>query len=132
MKTNLDKFFKTDESLESQGIWFDVSETTGFLMKRFGGFNSPTVKSAMAKYYKPYARQMDTGTMDPQKEKEIMVRVFVEACLVDWKGVEIDGVETAFSKDVAVKLLCDLGELAETLMKYASDMSNYKEDVGNS
>lgn len=132
MKTNLDSMFKTDDALESGGIWFDLTDTTGFLVKRFGGLNSPKVKAAMSKYFKPYARQIENGTMDLKKEKEIMYRVFVESCLVDWKGVEIDGQEVPFSTDAALKLLCRLTDLADTLVEYAQDMKNYKEELGNS
>jgi hypothetical protein len=131
MKTNLDSLFKTDENLEKSGIWFELSETVGFLIKRFGGLNSPKVKMEMAKFYKPYARQIESGTMDPVKEKEIMLKVFVNACVLDWKGIEIDGAITPYSADACVKLLSGLPDLAETLISYSSDSKNYREDVGN-
>ncbi len=132
MKTNLDKFFKTNSDLEKSGIWFEISDTTGFLLNRFGGMNSDKVKAMMAKYYKPYARQIENGTMDPKKEKEIMVKVFVESSVLDWKGVEIEGVDTPFSKETAVEFFVELPELAEALMSHAMDFKNYKEDLGNS
>lgn len=132
MKTNLDKLFKNDKSLEESGIWLKLSEETGFLVRRFGGYNSQKVKSALAKHYKPYARLVENGTLDPIKEKEIMIKVFVESCLIDWKGVEIDGVETPFSMEIAVKFFTALPELSETIVNYASDSKNYREDLGNS
>ena len=131
MKTNLDKLFKNDKGLEESGIWLKLSEETGFLVRRFGGYNSQKVKSALAKHYKPYARLVENGTLDPIKEKEIMIKVFVESCLIDWKGVEIDGVETPFSMEIAVKFFTALPELSETIVNYASDSKNYREDLGN-
>ena len=132
MKTNLDKLFKNDESLEKSGIWFQISDSTGFLIKRFGGFNSQAVKLELAKHYKPFARQIETGSMDEKKEKEIMLKVFVNACVLDWKGIEIDGKEVAYSKEECVKLLVGLPELADALVSYASDSKNYREELGNS
>ena len=132
MKSNLDKLFKNDEALEENGIWFDISDATGFLVRRFGGFNSPKIKVAMAKYYKPYARQVDAGTLDQKKEKEIMTRVFVESCIIGWRGIEIQGEEKPFDVDTAVELLSGLPELADTLIAYSSDSKNYREDLGNS
>ena len=132
MKTNLDKLYKTDESIEKQGVYFNVSDTTGFQLKRFGGFNSDTVKSKLAKYHKPYAYQIQKGTMDPKKEQEINCRVFVESCMVDWKGVEIDGKEVPFSADAATELLLKLPDLADALLQHSTDSNNYREDLGNS
>jgi hypothetical protein len=132
MKTNLDTLFKTSDSMETTGIWMTVSEDVGFLVKRFGGYNTPKVKAATAKYYKPYARLIENGTIAPEKEKEIMTKIFVESSLMDWKGIEIDGKPAPFSKEVATEFLLSLPELAESLLSYASDSKNYKEDLGNS
>jgi hypothetical protein len=132
MKTNLDSLFKTSESIEQEGVWFEVATGVAFLIKRFGGYNSPKIKSALTKYYKPYARQIENGTMDQAKEKEIMVKVFVESCVLDWKGIEIDGKATPFSIAECVNVLTALPEMSDLLVQYASDYKNYKEDLGNS
>jgi hypothetical protein len=131
MKTNLDGLFKTDESIEKQGVWYELAPGVAFLIKRFGGYNSPTIKSALAKYYKPYAKQIENGTLDQSKEKEIMNKVFVEACIVDWKGIVINGENAQFSVDACVKLMGSLPEMADILIAHASDFKNYKEDLGN-
>lgn len=131
MKTNLDSMFKTNETLEDLGVWFDLSEKTGFLVRRFGGSNAPRIKASVAKIYKPYTRQVETGTLDPAKEKELEVRVLVDTCILGWRGVEIDGVDAKFEKELAVKFFLALPELANTLTKYATDVSNYKDDLGN-
>ena len=89
------------------------------------------MKAAMAKFYKPYARQVETGTLGAEKEREITCKVFVHSCLVDWKGVEIDGQECPFDADKAVELFLTLPDLMDTLVSYASDNKNYKEDLGN-
>jgi len=137
MKSNLDTFFKTDKEVEGTGVWFNIDEKSGFLVKPFSPSN-PSIKAAMAKFFKPYAYQIDHGTLDADKEREITVKVFVHACLVDWKGIEIDGKEAAFDKAEAVKLFISLPELYTTIAKYAEDFRNYKmedptmrEAVGN-
>lgn len=132
MKTNLDKFFKNSKDLESQGIWMDISEGVGFLVKRFGGYNSEPIKKAMAKYYKPYAKQIEMGTLSQEKSAEIMFRVFVEACVINWQGIEIDGEKKPFSVDDCVKLFCQLPELGDAVVQYSSDSKSYREELGNS
>lgn len=135
MKTNLDKFFKLGDSHVENGVWFMIDDSTGFLVKPFNQTNQAT-KAAMAKHYKPFARQIEMGTLSESKEREILAKVFVGSCLVDWKGIVIDGEEKEFSKEIAASLLSNRPELFQTLMNYASDMKNYREEeaaeVGNS
>jgi uncharacterized coiled-coil DUF342 family protein len=130
MKTNLHKSFKTDSDHEDGGIWMMTSEETGFLVRRFGGANEHRLKQAMAKHYKPYARLIQNDSLPAKKENEIITKIFVDACLVDWKGVEIDGVKTEFSKEKAIELLIELPELRTSLQEYAAETKNFREDLG--
>lgn len=130
MKTNLHKFFKTDKQLEENGVWFDISETTGFLLRPFKATN-PRVKEAVARHFKPYARQIELGTMSQEKTMEIMVNVFIDICLVDWKGVEGDGQELECTPENARKIFMELPDLFEALFEHAKRHENYREDVGN-
>jgi hypothetical protein len=132
MKTNLDQFYKTDQSMEKDGIWFSFSDDIGFKMKRFGGFNASSVKAAMSKYYKPYARQIKNGMLPPEKEREVMVRTFVESSITDWRGIEIDGEEVDFNPAKCIELLISLPDLADTLIEYATSFEHFKVDLGNS
>jgi len=132
MKTNLDSMFKSNSKNEIDGVWFDISEDVGFHIKRFGGMNSPAIKKALAIHHKPYARLIEKGLLEEAKERRIYTRVFVEACMINWKGVEIDGEFKDFSDELAVEFFVGLPELLDTLVDYAQTNSNYADDVGNS
>ena len=131
MKTNLDKFYKANSQAEKDGVDFEIDDTTSFRVRRFSGQN-PRVKIAMAQYYKPYARQIEMGTLSSDKNLEIQIKVFIDTCLVSWQGVEIDGQPAEFSKENAMKLFKELPDLFDTLWKYANSFESFKEDLGNS
>lgn len=131
MKSNLDEFFKISEQASKDGVWFAISDEIQFLVKPFSKSN-PQIKKALEMYFKPYARQIDMGTLEQSKIQEIEIKVFVKACLVDWKGVEIDGELKDYSPELAIEFFQALPELYDTLMRYAEDTSNYKEVLGNS
>lgn len=131
MKTNLDSLFKTSKDLEKNGVWFDINEETGFLLRPFKSTN-PRVKAAMARYFKPYARQIENDALPQEKEREININLFMDVCLVDWKGVMIDGVDTPYTREAGQKIFTELPELFDSLWKHAHDFKNYKEDLGNS
>lgn len=127
MKTNLDGKFKTSDALEKKGVWFDIGEGVKFLILPFKATN-PHMKAVIAKYHKPYARQIGLNALDPIKASQIQTNVFVHACLVDWQGIKIDGVDTKFSKEVAVEFFNHLPDLRDTLFGYAQDSSNYRNE----
>lgn len=131
MGTNLDKIFKTNEDLEKDGVDFALDEKTSFRMRHFSATN-PRVKAAMASHYKPYARQVELGTLDQKKADEITMKLFIDVCLVSWQGVEIDGKEVECSKENALILFNRLPKLFDVLWRYANDFNNYREDMGNS
>ena len=132
MKTNLDKFFKTNSELEKDGVDFAIDDTTSFKIRRFSSQN-PKVKAAMAAYYKPYAKQVEMGTLPPEKTNEITMKLFVDCCLVSWEGIlDETGKAIEFNKENALKLFKELPDLFETLWKHANSFENYKEELGNS
>ena len=130
MGTNLDKFFKASSELESEGVDFDIDDKISFKVRRFGS-NNPRIKAALATYYKPYARQVEMGTLAAEKSLEINIKLFIDCSLVSWTGIEEDGVAVEFSKENALKLFKRLPDLFETLWKHANTFENYKEEVGN-
>jgi hypothetical protein len=132
MKTNLDKHFKTDKTLEKEGVDFAIDDKTSFKLRRFNADN-PRTKAAMAAYYKPYARQIEMGTMPPEKTNEISIRLFIDICLVSWQGIEDEsGKPIECNKENALELFKDLPDLFSTLWAHVNNFENYKEELGNS
>jgi hypothetical protein len=132
METNLDSLFKTKKHLENDGVWFKISADTSFCLRRFGGSNAAKVKMAMAKYHKPHARLIENDALPLEEMNKIMAQVVCSACLVDWKGVVVDGQEVPCTFENGVKLFCELPELFDRLFNYISGADSFKEDLGNS
>lgn len=131
MKTNLDKFYKTNPELEQNGVDFAIDDKVSFKIRRFNSQN-PRVKAAMAAYYKPFSRQIEMGTLPQEKGDEITMKLFIDVCLAGWTGVEDDaGKPIEFTKENALKLFKSLPDLFSTLWGYANSFESYKEDLGN-
>lgn len=132
-KKSLAELFGTDKKAEKDGIRFLV-EANGseFFLKRFGGANSASVQQTMTKYYKPVAKLIEKNILQDEQRQAIETRVFVESCLTGWKNVElVEGEDLPFSVENALKLFKEFPDLLEVLVSYASDYSNFKEDLGN-
>ena len=133
MKTNLSKYFASDSNLEADGVWIDLAEDVSFKIKRFGGKNAAKIKLLQAKYMKPYARQIEKGILDPEKERSIYIKIFSESCMVDWKGVvDENDKEISFSIDNAINLFSNLPDLFDFIVAESLNTDNYREDLGNS
>jgi len=135
MKTNLDKYFKSDVNLEKTGVWYEISDEIGFLVKRSGGSNKEYSRQT-AKAMKKYSTKISHM---PEDVVETIVRnLWIENCLVDWKGIEIDGKDQPYDVDVAKKLLSkrEYEDLLNTLISHSDKAENYREgsieSLGNS
>lgn len=132
MKTNLDSLFKTNTNLEKDGVWFEISIGVSFLLRRFGGANSNKVAQAMAKYHKPYAKLIESKKLSDEETSEIMAKVFVDSCLIDWKGVTDEKGDTLdCSFENGVTLFKNLPELFNTVFQYCQGVESFREDLGN-
>lgn len=142
MKTNLDFYFKTSSEKEKNGAKFEISpefvDANGkvypeifMIIRRFSESN-PRTKAAMAAYYKPYARQVEAGTLPPEKEKELQIKLFIDISLVSWQGIsDENGNMIEFSKENAISLFKSLPDLFKSAWEFANSFESYKEVVGN-
>lgn len=131
MKTNLDALFKTNKALEKDGVWFEVSDTTAFRVGRFNE-NSQKVREAISKYAKPHAGKAKQGLLTASEDLEISVKTFVHACVIDWRGVIIEGTEEEFTKEKCIDLLISMPDLYKVLQEHATDKASFLEEMGNS
>lgn len=136
MKTNLDKRYKTNQSDELNGVWFDVGDGAAFQLRRYGGANAHALIAANAKWKKPFARQIEMKTISPEKLTELNIKIFVETCVVGWRGIqqEVNGKmeEIQFSEENAFSLFKEIPGLMDNLFVLCMDENHYKGDLVNS
>lgn len=132
MKTNIDHLFKSDKSCEKDGVDFDCGNGVVFTLARFGGHNEQVIAQKSAKKYKPYAFQVQKGTLSQEIEDRIRAEIFCEVCLKGWKGFKIDGQEVPYSQEKAIEILTAMPDLFNALYGFATNFDHYKADLGNS
>lgn len=141
--------YKTDERSEREGILLKLPGRGCFLLARAGG-NNQKYKEMLRRLSRPYLRQINAGTLDPEIADEIAIKSFSRTVILHWyrKGDELpdnticgidvtgpDGTPIPYSPDACQKLLTDLPDLFVDLQAYATDVSNFLaknlEDEGN-
>jgi len=119
--------YKTDKDLESsEGVWLKFPEGRRLHVLRAGGSNKAFARK-FSQAIKPYRRQMDRGTMDPEKSDELMIDVYLDTVILGWEGfVDDNGNPVPYSKKVAREFLLALPEFFNDVVNFASDAATFQ------
>jgi hypothetical protein len=81
--------FKTDESLETAGVYLDYGK---FRIKiaRAGGANKKFAR-VMAQKVQPYRRAIQTETMDDELANRLLVEAYAQTVVLGWQVQDADG-----------------------------------------
>jgi hypothetical protein len=119
--------YKGDAEKEARGVWLPIGPYQ-FLIARAGGHNTEFKKLA-AKKFKPYAVAINNETLPEGIALDLLVEVFVETVVLDWKDVgDENGNELPYSKETAKKMLAELPDLMAEIREAASKISNFRSD----
>ncbi len=118
--------FETVADAETSGVWVPIGPME-FKLARTGGANDTFLKTA-AKRLKPFQNALEH--MPRKAQDDLAIGIFVDTILMDWKNVAgRDGVEIAYSKEAAKKLLQELPNLFLALQVEANKMSNFSQEA---
>jgi hypothetical protein len=95
--------FATDEKLETEGVWFDLSATAKVLVARSGN----------EKYLAVLRKVLDRNqlALDANDEaantlaQQLTIDAMAEAILLGWEGLSFQGKQVPYSKDMAKTML---------------------------
>lgn len=128
--------FKTNVKSETNGVEIsnvcepnDDGTSPTFYLARIGGQNHQFAK-VRESVMRPYLREIEAGTLQPEIHTRLNIEVFCKANLRGWKNIyDQDNQAIPFSYDKAYALLNELPDLYLTLAGEASKMSNYQDVV---
>lgn len=131
---DLRKNFDTEKDLIKEGIWIDFNGGR-FLVAYAGNLNPKWVKIA-ERVYKPHRYAVDHDILSEELAEELNAQIFVEAVLLDWQNVELDGEKLPYSRENAKRVLKEFPILWQGLREQATKVSNYRKadietDSGN-
>jgi hypothetical protein len=120
--------YQTDRDLESEeGIWLKFPGDRKIHVLRAGGSNKKFSR-VLSTRVKPYRRQMDRGTLDPEISDNLMLNVYLDTVVLGWSGFKTpDGVEIPYSREAGYTLFKALPEMFDEVMSLASDAASFQE-----
>jgi len=114
--------FKTDKSLESNGVWVDIGKGTKLLVARL---YNPAHKAALREAMKPYKRQVESGTMDDGLAEDIVNAIMARTILLNWDGLTEGGEPVPYSVEKAVEYL-SIPDFSALVQEIAGNMETYR------
>lgn len=118
------QLFKTDAALEAQGTWIEYGEYGKFLIARSGGANG-AFRRKFDQLMRPHQAAHNLGALDSQTEREITARAFSETIVKDWELVNDAGEAVPYSTEACYKLLLDLPNLLDDLLRESQRIANF-------
>lgn len=132
--SGLHKQFKTNSTKETEGVKIEFHEAQNddgtvpaFIISRMGKSNKPYSK-ALEAATRPYRRQLELGSIKNEIAEKLFLNVFVDTILRGWENVQDEnGNDIPYSKDCAISLLEELGDVYDRLQEEAKIASNFRD-----
>jgi len=119
------KLFGTDKKKEQEGVWYDIAEGLRMKIARIG---NPNYQKKFQAISKPYRRSIRRGTLADEIAEKLLIQCMSESIVLDWEGVEDDGVEIPYSKDAVIELLTKYPELRGYINDIANELEGFQEE----
>ena len=103
----LRKMFETDTKAEREGVVVEYAPDVEVRVARAGGSNKHFAK-VMQRLAKPHRRAIQTDSVDVDVLRNIFIKAYAQAIIVDWKG---------FTKDLITRDDAD----ADTVLEFNTD-----------
>ncbi len=131
---SLYKQFKTDNSLEKEGILLEYGENSKgkpitIRIARAGGANKAYEKR-MEIRVKPYRRQIQNEIIETALVEKIIKQVYAETIVLGWENVEDEnGNDMEFSVENCLKLFDDLPDLFRDIQEQSQRAALFRQEV---
>lgn len=109
----------------SKTIELNVAGDAVIIVRHFD-INNVEVLKIRNRLIKPYRKLIEVGALSPEKDRELAVQVFVEAAMMGWRNITVDGEELAFSRDAAIALFLKYPRLYADVVADAADPGQFR------
>lgn len=136
-RNKLRTMFETDTVVERDGIWIDYAPGVEVRIARAGGSNKHFAKT-MQRLAKPHRRAIQTESVDEEVLKELFIKAYAAAIIVDWKGFTKDLITCDdadadtpldFNKENVEAVLRAQPNLFQDIQKAADTISYFRAEI---
>ena len=119
--------YKTDPSLEKDGIWLDYGESK-ILIARAGGANSAYSKM-LEREMRPYRKILEHSLMKDETANRILQKVYAVTVVKGWENVPSAEDPWEFTPEKCVQLFTDLPDLWRDVREMAGEIAAFRVQI---
>jgi hypothetical protein len=124
---DLDALYSVDKTKNTEGVWFSYGRAK-FLLRHYSKSSIETQK-IMKDISAPVRKLIDAKLLNDVQDRDLGIRVFVRAAIIDWADVVMSGVDQGeYSEAKAVAVLTKYDALFVDLVTDASDIGRFRAD----
>ncbi len=121
--------FKTDSTVETEGVVLDYGDGVRIRVARAGGANKAYLK-AIERLSRKYRRQIQLDVLDEETARRLLREIYAETVVLGWEGVTDEaGEPMPFTRENCVKLLTDLPDLFADVQAQAANAALFKAEI---
>jgi len=120
---DIKKLYGTDKVKEKEGVMHDMGEGLKMRLARIGNTNYQKRFEVLSK---PHKRALRKGSLSNEIAEKLLIQCLAETIVLDWEGLEEDGVEVPYSTENAIRILTDYRDLREYVNDLANEMEGYQ------
>lgn len=133
----LRKMFETDTVVERDGVWIEYAPGIEVRVARAGGSNKHFTK-VMQRLAKPHRRAIQTDSVDEDILKNIFIKTYAQAIIIDWRGFtkdlithdDADAEEALdFNRDNVEAVLLAQPNLCTDIQKASDTISYFRAEI---
>ena len=114
-----------DENKKEEGVWTEYGGSQ-FLI----GYTGTKFTKTLNRLRKPFEKQIQRNTVDPETLSGLYQRAIAETVLLDWKDVfDFDGNEVPYSTEMAIEALKGDPEFFSFVTEFSTEIGNYEKEV---
>lgn len=123
------KNFKTNKSVEAEGIWVDFGDGERIRIARAGGANQAFQRAA-ERIQRKYRKQIQLDTLNDKEASGLLRELYADTIILGWEGVkDAAGKPLPFSKEACMKLLEDLPDFFREIKEHATSQVLFLEST---
>ena len=118
--------FKTNQSLEIEGVWVDIGEGAKVKVARIG---NTAYQKYLERSYKPYRKMQRTGTVPEDLQRRLFIEALAHTILLDWDGFTDDADKpVVYSVDAAISQLTEFKDFRELIVEIAAEAETFRDE----
>lgn len=123
------KAYGTNKSLEKEGVWVPLDESSKIKVAREGNENYFNALQRLVKELGFSQFQISKGKIPSDVMADIVLRAMGEAILVDWEGMTDDDKPVKYSAKSSYEMLKKYPDFADDVLALAKNISLFQKEV---